>query len=204
MAKSKAKKHTLTHPTLDWNSSTGELHPAPEPQAYSLPYADGNPKGKQYGMRITVNAFHQLLMGALRANEGQKKPGLRFVEFSKASIFRVLGQPGCEYIRFYFVYPEKNKMSLVLEGLDAAGQALKLDSHVMKLAAADGARAVQAEDPVYEEVGNGAEVSGDLASDAAASAKSAFSRSGKTKNAAVAKQASLAALLKAINTTGGQ
>lgn len=203
MAKSKAKKHTLTHPTLDWNNNTGELNPAPEPQAYSLPYADGNPKGKQYGMRITVNAFHQLLMGALRAQEGQKQPGLRFVEFSKASIFRVLGQPGCEYIRFYFVYPEKGKMSLVLEGLDAAGQALKLDSHVMKLATADKARAVQAEDPVYEEVGNGAEVSAGLAADAA-SAKPDSTRGGKTKSAAAAGQASLAALLQAINTTGGQ
>lgn len=202
MAKSSAKKHSITHPTLDWDHSTGELKTTADAKQYNLPYADAKPKGKQYGMRITVEAFHQLLKGALKAQTNQKAPTVRYVEFSKASIFRVLSQPGCEYIRFYFVYPEKNKMSLVLEGLDENRQALKLQSHVMKMAAGAKARAAEEDDPVYEERGNNDETGGD---DGDATPGALSASAGKTKkNTGTNGQATLKALLNAINAKGAE
>lgn len=207
MAKSKAQQHKLTHPTLDWDHNAGELKQTADYKQYNLSHADARPKGKQFGMRITVDAFHQLLKGALRVNGTQKKPSVRYVEFSKASILRVLSQPGCEFIRFYFVYPEKNKMSLVLEGLDTNQRALKFESHVMRMAAPGKVRAADDDDPDYEERGNGEESGegGDggggepFAAVAPASGKDA-----SKKNAAAVEQASLASLLKAINTRGGE
>lgn len=185
MAKSKTTRHKMTHPTVGWDHGAGKLETTAKATPYALPYAEANPGGKQYGMRITVDAFHQLLKGALQTQAGQKQPSVRFVEFSKASIFRVLSQPGCEYIRFYFVYPEKAKMSLVLEGLDAAGQALKLASHVMKMADGGAVRVAQEEDPDYEEVGNGVD---------------AFAGSPKPAVSETAERDALVTLLEAINT----
>lgn len=194
----------MMHPTLDWDSNTGELGEMPDAKEYSVPYAEAKPKGKQYGMRITVDAFHRLLQGALQTHAEQKRPGLRFVEFSKASLFRVLSQPGCEYVRFYFVYPEKNKMSLVLEGVDANLKALKFDSHVMKMAAVGGARAVEADDPVYEEKGNN-ESSGIGNEEAATvSATTPTPRGAAKKSAKSPGQDGLAGVLKAINTRGAE
>ncbi len=202
MAKSKTKQHKLTHPTVDWDHATNSLKTTADAKQYNLPYADAKPKGKQYGMRITVDAFHQLLKGAIRVHEGQKQPSVRFVEFSKASILRVLSQPGCEYVRFYFVYPEKNKMSLVLEGVDAAGQALKLATHVMKIAAAGNARAADEEDPDYEEVGHGVDAFSGSATPPVPPASAGLSKPAAMK--AKAKQPSLAALLKVINAKSGE
>lgn len=197
MAKNNAKPHKMTHPTVDWDHKTGALKTVAELKQYNVPYAEAKPKGKQFGMRITVHAFHQLLQNALQTNAEQKQPGLRFVEFSKASLFRVLSQPGCEYIRFYFVYPEKDRMSLVLEGLDADQQALKLESHVLKMATGSKGRRADADDPAYEEIGNGSEAG--AASSFSATAATPRSAAAK-KKAVTAGQASLAALLKAINT----
>lgn len=195
MAKNNAKQHKMTHPTLDWDHSAGGLKAMPDAQECNIPYAEAKPKGRQFGMRITVGAFHQLLQGALRTNAEKKQAGLRFVEFSKASLFRVLSQPGCEYVRFYFVYPEKDQMSLVLEGLDADLKALKFDSHVLKMAATGKARAARVDDPAYEERGNGAE---------AASAASLTFTDATGKNGKAAGEETLAAILKTINTRGAE
>ena len=195
MAKAKAKQHKLTHPTLDWDHATGSLKSAADDKQYNLSYSDARPTAKQYGMRITVDAFHQLLKGALQAQAAQTKPAVRYVEFSKASIFRVLGQPGCEYIRFYFVHPEENKMSLVLEGLDANAQALKFESHVMKMGAGSEAREAEEDDPVYEERGNNDETGDGEGTNPPEGLLAASGRKGKKPNG----QASLKAVLKAIN-----
>src|SRR5690606_14324228 len=48
------------------------------------------------------------------------------VDFCKESILRVLGQCGCEGIRFWFVIPIDGKgVSLALQGLDEHGYPLK-------------------------------------------------------------------------------
>ena len=50
------------------------------------------------------------------------------VDFCKESILRVLGQSGCEGIRFWFVIPVDGKgVSLALQGLDEHGYPLKKD-----------------------------------------------------------------------------
>lgn len=194
----------MMHPTLDWDSNAGALGEMPEAKEYNVPYAEAKPKGKQYGMRITVDAFHRLLQGALQTHAEQKQPGLRFVEFSKASLFRVLSQPGCEYVRFYFVYPEKGKMSLVLEGVDAGLKALKFDSHVIKMAAVGAARAVEADDPVYEEKGNNDSGGGGNEEAATVSAASPTLRGAAKKSAKGPGQDGLTAALRAINTRGAE
>lgn len=142
-------------PTFDWDLKTGQLKTKPDPREYEMDFSDSTPNGEHYGMPITVNAFHELLKAFLRDHADKKTFQIRFVEFSKTSINRVLLQPGCEFIRFYFVFPEKNKLSLVLEGLDGDAKPLKFETNVLKVAANGKARAAMKNDPHYEEKGNG-------------------------------------------------
>jgi hypothetical protein len=90
------------------------------------PFSDtsGATTPKHYGMPIDRPAakgmigefYRQFGSGAVSAFKDVK-----MVDFSKASIFRILSQEGCEYIRFFFCIADvsTNKASLVMEGLDS-------------------------------------------------------------------------------------
>ncbi|MEO6231520.1 MAG: hypothetical protein ABJB11_02960 [Ferruginibacter sp.] len=87
------------------------------------PYSDTT-AGIHYGMPVTGTNFLQMLERFRQAPSSANPPfrNLWWVEFSKASIFRILAQEECEYVRMYFVIPDatKNEVSLALHGVDSA------------------------------------------------------------------------------------
>lgn len=91
---------------------------------------DNNPKS--YGMPITPCTFWDMLNNFRRSTipETDQFEGLAWVEFSKASIFRILSQENCDYVRFYFVIPDLdiNKASLAMQGVDSDGKTIKKDT----------------------------------------------------------------------------
>lgn len=102
--------------------SQGHLNPTTEQLDYNMPFTQDP---QTFGMPITaaayfgmLNSFYELLLSnpALLA----AFQGTFFVDFSKASLLRILSQEGCEFIRFHFAVPEANKkISLSAEGLTA-------------------------------------------------------------------------------------
>ncbi|MGN7823553.1 hypothetical protein ACTJJB_25755 [Chitinophaga sp. 22536] len=114
-----------------------------------------------YGMPVTVSAYFGMLFHFY--NYLSKHPevkeffqGRYSVEFSKASLFRLLGQPGCEFVRFHFVIPENNeKISLMAEGLDA--NHVNIGFPVLLEKAKAGVLDPTPADPGIEERGNGGE-----------------------------------------------
>ena len=86
---------------------------------------------EHFGMPITPAVFCEML-SAFRnspAAGDDTFKNLWWVEFSKASIFRVLAQEECDYVRFYFVIPdpEKKKASLSLQGINSKRETIKRD-----------------------------------------------------------------------------
>ncbi|SEW49902.1 hypothetical protein [Chitinophaga arvensicola] len=98
----------------------GHLNPTPEQLAYQMPFT-GEPA--TYGMPITVAAYFGMLNNFYKFLIANPEliplfQGSYSVDFSKASLMRILSQEGCEYVRFHFAIPEEdNKLSLVAEGL---------------------------------------------------------------------------------------
>jgi hypothetical protein len=87
------------------------------------PFSDMS-TGKHYGMPISTCKFLEMLFRFWVGNPHRPDNPFKdvwWVNFSKASIFRILAQEDCEYIRFYFAIPEEgiNEASLALEGVDA-------------------------------------------------------------------------------------
>lgn len=137
-------------------NSQGHLNPIPEQLDYNMPFT-GEPQ--TYGMPVTVaayfgmlNNFYLLLMKypeLLAAFQGNF-----FVDFSKASLLRILSQEGCEYIRFHYAVPGANeKITLVAEGLDANQDQVAYSALLDK--ATTGNMLPAGGDPKIEERGNG-------------------------------------------------
>jgi len=94
------------------------------------PFSDVS-DGKHFGMPISTTKFLYMLYWFWVNNKpGAENPfgDVWWVNFSKASILRILAQEGCEYIRFYFAIPEEgiNQASLALEGVQSDGSPIKL------------------------------------------------------------------------------
>lgn len=95
------------------------------------PYSDVT--AKHYGMPVTTTSFLWMLFQYwLRATENPENPigDIFWVEFSKASLFRILAQEKCEFVRFYFAVPDSGvqEASLALEGIMEGGIPIKLPS----------------------------------------------------------------------------
>ncbi|MDO3627582.1 hypothetical protein [Mucilaginibacter sp. BT774] len=87
--------------------------------------------GKHFGMPISTCKFLQMLYLFWLQNKPTADNPFKdvwWVNFSKASIFRILAQEDCEYIRFYFAIPDKDffQASLALEGIKSDGSPIKL------------------------------------------------------------------------------
>lgn len=87
---------------------------------------------KTFGMPITSCTFWEMLRNFkdAPASESTEFKGLSWVEFSKASIFRILSQENCDYIRFYFVVPDLDtkKASLMMQGVNNNGISINWDT----------------------------------------------------------------------------
>ncbi|TBO44265.1 hypothetical protein [Pedobacter kyonggii] len=132
------------------------------------PFSDVS-TGKHYGMPVTPEAFLNMIRRFKDQvqNPDPKNPfkDVLWVEFSKASIFRILSQEDCEYIRFYMAIPDESsgKASLSLQGVKADGSTIKreiLESIAQQMetdsTAEDQTLTMQREDlpPPVEEKGN--------------------------------------------------
>ncbi len=91
--------------------------------------------GNHYGMPITQVAGILMKYAFRDQVITPSKPetpfhNLAWVEFSKASIFRILAQEGCEFVRFYFAIPNagSNQASLSLEGIGSDKAPIKQDT----------------------------------------------------------------------------
>jgi hypothetical protein len=122
----------------------GFFHEKTKPKSETLcnlkreePFSAPSKNGKHYGMPISTYKFlymlyHFWLQIALKKKNPFKD--VWWVDFSKASLFRILAQKDCEYIRFYLAIPgndkdisDANNASLALEGLDCNGKTIKHD-----------------------------------------------------------------------------
>ncbi|HVI44754.1 MAG TPA: hypothetical protein VM802_07785 [Chitinophaga sp.] len=139
-----------------YGAASGYLDNNPQQIDYNMPFTGGT---STYGMPITWGAFLQLLANFFVKVQGDPDVrnffnGVYWVDFSKASLLRVLSQPGCEFVRFYFVIPESNqKISLMAEGRDANDNHINY-SHLLAKATS-GDLTTDPGDPGFEERGNG-------------------------------------------------
>ncbi|TWF35384.1 hypothetical protein FHW36_109174 [Chitinophaga polysaccharea] len=135
----------------------GHLNPSTEQLDYRMPFTDAV---QTFGMPITVAAYFGMLNNfykQLIANPEllQFFNGTFFVDFSKASLLRILSQEGCEFVRFHFAIPEaNNKISLVAEGLTLSQDQVGYPQLLAK--ATTNTMVHDAIDPKIEERGNGA------------------------------------------------
>jgi hypothetical protein len=128
---------------------------------------------RHYGMPVTTPAFLRMLHRFWLTVINGTNPNFEdvwYVEFSKASLFRILAQEDCEFVRMYFVIPEAGvkEASIGLEGIDGVGLPISLQAI---LDIADGMNETTTEDieistatrptgltstpPAHEEKGNG-------------------------------------------------
>ncbi|PSL43885.1 hypothetical protein CLV51_107197 [Chitinophaga niastensis] len=137
-------------------NNQGHLNPTPEQLDYHMPFTGGT---DTFGMPITfaaylgmLNNFYTMLLNNPAALEIFQ--GIFSIDFSKASLLRILSQPGCEFIRFYFAIPEANqKLSLLAEGIDIFGAQIGYDQLLTKATTNDMVHS--SSDPSIEERGNG-------------------------------------------------
>ncbi|NQX40927.1 hypothetical protein SAMN05421820_104332 [Pedobacter steynii] len=86
-----------------------------------------NTDDKHYGMPITPCAALDMIKRFQdQISNNDAFSNVYWVEFSKASIFRILSQETCEYVRFYLAIPEIDgkEASLTLEGANASGEVI--------------------------------------------------------------------------------
>lgn len=138
----------------------GYLNPITEQLDYRMPFTED--QAVTYGMPITVAAYFGMLNNFYKfliANPALIPlfQGSYSVDFSKASLLRILSQEGCEYVRFHFAIPEPNeKLSLVAEGLTFDSSQVGYAQLLQKATANDMVHA--GGDPKIEERGNGTPV----------------------------------------------
>jgi hypothetical protein len=134
----------------------GHLNPTPEQLDYHMPFTGGD---DTFGMPVTfaaylgmLNNFYKLLLSNPAAFEIFQ--GIFMVDFSKASLLRILSQEGCEFVRFHFAIPEGDqKLSLLAEGLTLLGDQIGYDQMLSKATSNNMAHDMR--DPKLEERGNG-------------------------------------------------
>ena len=124
-----SKNQTMTLQGYDSKSQLCELK-------REQPFSDVS--GKHYGMPQSTGAFLTMLYNFwLQNRRTNDNPfsDVFWVEFSKASLFRILSQENCEFVRFYFAMPDEgiNKASLAMEGLCSNGDPIKL-TEIFKVA----------------------------------------------------------------------
>ena len=94
------------------------------------PYSDLT-TNKHYGMPITPGIFWKMVDRFRTSPSGgtEEFKNLWWVEFSKASLLRVLSQEGCEYFYFFYVVPEEKEKeaSLAVMGADKNHRPIKRD-----------------------------------------------------------------------------
>lgn len=135
----------------------GYLKPLTEQLDYRMPFTSD--QLVTYGMPITAEAYFGMLNNFYKfliANPALIPlfQGSYAVDFSKASLLRILSQEGCEYIRFHFAIPEANeKLSLVAEGLTANQEQVGYAQLLQK--ATTNNMVHDTGDPKIEERGNG-------------------------------------------------
>jgi hypothetical protein len=115
------------------------------------PFSDIS-NGKHFGMPISTCKFLQMLFRFWLGNKpGAENPfaDVWWVNFSKASLFRILAQEDVEYVRFYFAIPEAgiNEASLALEGIKTDGSPVKLTQILAVANTMSGADDVDPESP---------------------------------------------------------
>jgi hypothetical protein len=136
----------------------GYLKPGSEQLDYNMPFTDSSKE--TYGMPVTVGAFFGMLNNFylfLANNPAVAKSfqDVYSVDFSKASLFRILSQQGCEYVRFHFAIPEPDqRFSLVAQGLDANQEMIGV-AQLMQKATDNRVFDTDPDDPTAEERGNG-------------------------------------------------
>ncbi|WP_339071648.1 hypothetical protein [Chitinophaga sp. 180180018-3] len=144
-------------------NSQGYLNPNTQQLDYNMPFT-GDPGTT--GMPVTVGAFFGMLNNffKLLVDNPQYAPAFQgrfYVDFSKASLFRILSQSGCEFVRFHFAVPNADsKISLVAHGLTADKEILGYDQLLAKATNNDMTPAFL--DPAIEERGNGDPIPGVL------------------------------------------
>ncbi|RQO65297.1 hypothetical protein DBR43_31115 [Pedobacter sp. KBW06] len=123
-----------------------------------------NTDDKHYGMPITPCAALEMIRRfkeQMEQNPHDLFANVYWVEFSKASIFRMLSYENCEYIRFYLAIPEVDgkDASLSLECINASKEVIgekalleiagKMESHIVSQS-----QEPFNEDSVYKEFNN--------------------------------------------------
>jgi hypothetical protein len=158
---------------FEWDEKNQSISTKCTDLPYDQPYSTIKKKKSHHGMPITgvaaskiFNKFFDKVTKKLPKTSPLKD--INWVEFSKASIFRILSQEGCDYIRFYFAIPDEaeNKASLVLEGVTKNGSAVKGQGliDVIKAQEQDPENPIQIDSSTlgqYEEKGNGGGFTGD-------------------------------------------
>lgn len=135
----------------------GYLEPNPQQLNYKMPFTGD---AQTYGMPVTAGAFFGMLNNFYNFIQNNPDAGKIFqdtyaIEFSKASLMRIMSQPNCEYIRFHFAIPETNeKISLAAQGLDYDFETIG-QAHLLQKAIDDTMMVGDPGDPNTEERGNG-------------------------------------------------
>lgn len=139
-------------PRFNWDRDNHRLQTKPTSTDCDMPFSEPDEKGDFTGMPISAEAFIEFLKAFIKTVGKDPHFDIKYVEFSKASLFRILSQPGCEYLRFYFAFVAPDKLSLLIEGLDKEQVSLQLDK--LKTAVTNNFSFEDGE-PFYEERGNG-------------------------------------------------
>ena len=146
-------RRIMTVPTYGWDDKNKKLKDNPDDLKREMCFSDQDSVKDNFGMPITKTAFLKMLEYFLELYSSNKAFDVKYVDFSKASLFRILCQEGCEYIRLYFGLPAPGKLSLVLEGLTSDHKPLQFDKllkDVQEMKVTD-----DPADPYFEERGNG-------------------------------------------------
>ncbi|NSL86828.1 hypothetical protein [Chitinophaga solisilvae] len=113
------------------------------------------------GMPVTVSGYFGMLYNFYKLlfehpDLSKYFQGVYYVEFSKASLFRLLSQEGCEFVRFHYAVPDADlKITLMAEGVRMDGKSVGYETLLAKATA--GNLATGPGDPGVEERGNGGE-----------------------------------------------
>src|ERR1700740_3074606 len=104
---------TMTLRGFGWDKANNRLDKKcsslPCEQPYSTP---GGGNKTHHGMPITAEAAYNivwLFYKKVTMGEPTTSPlkDILWVEFSKASLFRIMAQETCDYVRFYFGVPDE-------------------------------------------------------------------------------------------------
>lgn len=138
---------------------------------HEQPWSDCSKGKEHFGMPVTERAYVEMIKKFRDYFDdiGTDNPfiNITYVDFSKASILRILAQEDCEFIRISFAMPEKGPIeaSAALQGLNKNGKPVKEDEYNDTVEAVEASKEVISEEVTgifknglkaqYEERGNG-------------------------------------------------